>query len=276
MKPIIEYENYRAYMQDFYDQRKRCSAFSWREFSRLAGFSSPIYLKLVCEGKSNLSQIGVERVAMAMGLAGYELVYFRSLVAFDQAKKDADKKRAYEGMMEIANAHKVRVLDSVAFAFYESWRNSVLRELAANMPGAKPSDLAHLCYQKISAEDVKDTLAFLVKAGLLKKTGENSYEQSEKSVRASGEAMPVAVRAMHRQMAEFAMKAVDEIPPTERNITGVTLGLTGRAYQRIVTELDSFRRKIIAIATEDDGMDQVYRLNLQLFPLTRNKREVVR
>ena len=276
MKPIIEYESYRAYMQDFYDQRKRCSAFSWREFSRLAGFSSPIYLKLVCEGKSNLSQIGVERVAMAMGLAGYELVYFRSLVAFDQAKKDADKKRAYEGMMEIANAHKVRVLDSVAFAFYESWRNSVLRELAANMPGAKPSDLAHLCYQKISAEDVKDTLAFLVKAGLLKKTGENSYEQSEKSVRASGEAMPVAVRAMHRQMAEFAMKAVDEIPPTERNITGVTLGLTGRAYQRIVTELDSFRRKIIAIATEDDGMDQVYRLNLQLFPLTRNKREVVR
>ncbi|WP_295858067.1 TIGR02147 family protein [uncultured Fibrobacter sp.] len=275
MKPIIEYESYRAYMQDFYDQRKRCSAFSWREFSRLAGFSSPIYLKLVCEGKSNLSQIGVERVAVAMGLAGYELVYFRSLVAFDQAKKDADKKRAYEGMMEIANAHKVRVLDSVAFAFYESWKNSVLRELAANMPGAKPSDLAHLCYQKISAEEVKDTLAFLVKAGLLKKTGENSYVQSEKSVKASGEAMPVAVRAMHRQMAEFAVKAVDEIPPTERNITGLTLGLTGRAYQRIVTELDSFRRKIIAIATEEDGMDQVYRLNLQLFPLTRNKREAV-
>ena len=275
MKPIIEYESYRAYMQDFYDQRKRCSAFSWREFSRLAGFSSPIYLKLVCEGKSNLSQIGVERVAMAMGLAGYELVYFRSLVAFDQAKKDADKKRAYEGMVEIASAHKVRVLDSVAFAFYESWKNSVLRELAANMPGAKPSDLAHLCYQKISAEEVKDTLAFLVKAGLLKKTSENSYEQSEKSVKVSGEAMPVAVRAMHRQMAEFAMKAVDEIPPTERNITGLTLGLTGRAYQRIVTELDSFRRKIIAIATEEDGMDQVYRLNLQLFPLTRNKREAV-
>lgn len=276
MKPIIEYESYRAYMQDFYDQRKRCSAFSWREFSRLAGFSSPIYLKLVCEGKSNLSQIGVERVAMAMGLAGYELVYFRSLVAFDQAKKDADKKRAYEGMMEVANAHKVRVLDSVAFAFYESWKNVVLRELAANMPGAKPSDLAHLCYQKISAEEVKDTLAFLVKAGLLKKISENSYEQSEKSVKASGEAMPVAVRAMHRQMAEFAMKAVDEIPPTERNITGLTLGLTNRAYQRIITELDSFRRKIIAIATEEDGMDQVYRLNLQLFPLTRNKREVVR
>ena len=275
MKPIIEYESYRAYMQDFYDQRKRCSAFSWREFSRLAGFSSPIYLKPVCEGKSNLSQIGVERVAMAMGLAGYELVYFRSLVAFDQAKKDADKKRAYEGMVEIASAHKVRVLDSVAFAFYESWKNSVLRELAANMPGAKPSDLAHLCYQKISAEEVKDTLAFLVKAGLLKKTSENSYEQSEKSVKVSGEAMPVAVRAMHRQMAEFAMKAVDEIPPTERNITGLTLGLTGRAYQRIVTELDSFRRKIIAIATEEDGMDQVYRLNLQLFPLTRNKREAV-
>lgn len=275
MKSIIEYENYRTYMQDFYDQRKRCSAFSWREFSRLAGFSSPIYIKLVCEGKSNLSQIGVERVAAAMGLAGYDLVYFRSLVAFCQAKKDADKMRAYEEMVKVASANKVRELDNVPLLFYESWRIPVLRELAAHMPGATPGDLARLCYPKISAAEVKDSLAFLVKEGLLKKTSENSYEQSEKRVRVSGEAMPIAVRAMHRQMAEFAKNAVDDIPPTERNISGLTLGLTSRAYQRVVSELESFRQKIIAIATEEDGMDQVYRLNLQLFPLTRNKREAV-
>ncbi len=271
MKSVIEYENYRTFMQDFYDERKRCSAFSWREFAKLAGFSSPTYLKLVCEGKSSLSQIGVERVASAMGLAGFELIYFRALVVFCQAKSDADKRRAYEEMQEIANAHKIRVLDSTAFAYYESWMNPVIRELAPSAPGATPGDLAKLCYPETSAADVKDTLAFLVKAGLLKKIDDNTYVQSDKSVVGSTDAMPVAIRSMHRQMAEFAMKAMDELPVSERNITGLTLGLSHRAYHRLVTELAAFRRRAVAIAAEDDGADQVYRINLQMFPLTRNK-----
>lgn len=121
MKSVIEYEDYRRFMQDFYDERKRTSAFSWREFAKLAGFSSPTYLKLVCEGKSGLSQVGVERAAAAMGLVGFELVYFRALVLFGQAKNDSDKKRAYTEMQDIAKAHKVRTLDSATFKFYESW-----------------------------------------------------------------------------------------------------------------------------------------------------------
>ena len=56
MKPIVEYDDFRKYMRDFYEDRKRCSAFSWREFSKKAGFSSPSYMKVVCDGKSKLSR----------------------------------------------------------------------------------------------------------------------------------------------------------------------------------------------------------------------------
>jgi hypothetical protein len=37
--------------------------------------------------------------------------------------------------------------------------------------------------------------------------------------------------------------------------------------------LDEFRRKIIAVAAEEKNVEQVYRLNLQLFPLTKNVKE---
>ena len=50
MKPIIEYKDYHSYIKDFYEDRKRFSYFSWREFAKLAGFSSPTYLRLVSEG----------------------------------------------------------------------------------------------------------------------------------------------------------------------------------------------------------------------------------
>ena len=68
MKPITEYQNYREYMRDFYEERKRSSLFSWREFSKLAGFASPNFMQLVCEGKSRLSKTGVEKWPMPWGL----------------------------------------------------------------------------------------------------------------------------------------------------------------------------------------------------------------
>ena len=34
MKPITEYSDYRTYMRDFYEERKRVSYFTWREFRR--------------------------------------------------------------------------------------------------------------------------------------------------------------------------------------------------------------------------------------------------
>lgn len=274
MKSVIEYENYRLYMQDFYDERKRTSAFSWREFAKIAGFTSPSYLKLVCEGKSGLSQMGVERAASAMGLVGFELVYFRAMVLFCQAKKDEDKKKAYAEMLEIAKAHKVRILDAETFKFYESWKYPVIRELAAMMPGAKPLALAKMCHHEISGMEVRDVLHDLVKMGLLKKTGEDVYEQVEKSLEGSAEALPVAIRSMHRDMAQFAENAIDDFGVNERNITGITMGLGQESYQRVLQVLAECRRQIVDVVSSSEDAEQVYRLNLQLFPLTAKKSEV--
>ena len=84
MKAIIEYSDFRKYMRDFYEERKLRHVFSWREFSKAAGFTSSSYMKVVCDGKSNLSRIGVERTGQAMGLVGFEMDYFRAMVNFGQ------------------------------------------------------------------------------------------------------------------------------------------------------------------------------------------------
>ena len=102
MKPITEYQDYRKYMLDYFDWRKRSSAFSWREFSKIAGFSSPSYLKLVCDGKSSLSRVGVPLVAAAMGLNEFECEYFKLMVEFTNAKGDEKKKDAFRKMKEFA------------------------------------------------------------------------------------------------------------------------------------------------------------------------------
>ena len=271
MKPIVEYTDFRMFMRDFYEDRKLRSAFSWREFSKNAGFSSPSYMKVVCDGKSKLSKIGVERTGMAMGLTGFEMDYFRAMVKFGQAEKEEKKKAAYEEMLAIAKVYKVRTLEGDLFQYYDTWRNSVIRELAPIMPGATPGEMAKMCYPEVSAQEVRDSLDFLTKAGLLKKEAGN-FVQSETSVKGSTDATRLALRGMHRQMSKLATPAL-ELPKEERNFSGVTMGLSRESFGKIGCVLDECRRQIIAIAAEEKNIEQVYRLNLQLFPLTKNVKE---
>ena len=268
MKSVLEYKDYHLFMQDYYDERKRLGAFSWREFCKSAGFTSPNFLKLVCMGQSKLSKVKVDDVAKAMGLVGYEADYFRAMVAFCNADKDDAKKAALLEMQKIALEHKVRVVDGDAFQYYESWKYPVLRELAPMMSGACPRDLADACKEHVSAEEVRDVLNFLVKAGFLKKEGEKVYTQTEQTVIGSNEALPIAIRAMHKEMANMAARAVDRYSASERFFTGVTLGVNQEASARIAKELDACCRKVLAIANEYNDLDQVCRINFQFFPVT--------
>lgn len=269
MKTIVEYQDYHAFLSDYYEERKRTSAFSWREFAKIAGFSSPSYLKMVCEGKTNLSKVTMGRVAAAVGLVGHEVAYFEAMVQFGNAKKDATKKVFLEQMQSIALDHKVRVIDKEAFEYYESWKNPVVRELAPIMQGSMPGEMAKVCCQEVSALEVRKSIAFLERAGLLKKVGEDAYVQTEKSVMGSKEGLPLAIRSMHREMGRLAIDALDKFTADERDITGITLGVDRAAYERIALELAECRKRIVAIAESCTDIRQVYRLNLQLFPLTK-------
>ena len=270
MKDILEYTSYRQYIADYYAEKKAKSAFTWQEFTRAAGFSSPVHLKYASEGRLNLSDAAALRVAKAMHLVDFEQEYFCEMVKFDNAKTDSEKKDAFGKMLSIAESHKAKILEGDSFRYFESWKNPVLRELAPAMPGAKPLALAKACRPEITAAEVSESLNFLVKADLLHKDKDGNYIQTERGVTTGPlDVTPVAIRGMHRQMGEFALDAIEGVAQDERHFSGLTLGITRKAYDDIVQEIAEFRKRIIAIATREDGTDEVYRLNVQLFPMTK-------
>ena len=272
MKDVFEYTGYRQYIADFYAERKVKSAFTWREFARMTGFSSSVHLKYVSEGRFNLGEEAVDRVAKAMGLSGNRLEYFRAMVEFDHAVTDNIKKEIFERMLSIAKQSNAKVIEADAYRYFDSWKNPVLRELAPSMPGAKPLALAKACRPKVSAAEVSESLNFLVKANLLSKDADGNYVQTDKVVTAGPmEVTPVVIRGLHRQMGEIALDAIEGVPQNERLFSGVTLGVTRKAYDEIVAVIDACRRKIIEIATRENETDEVYRLNVQFFPMTNKQ-----
>ena len=272
MNPIAEYNDYRRYMRDYYEERKRTSYFSWREFAKRAGFSSSGYLKLVCDGKTRLRQDGALKVARAMELSGYRQEYFCLLVEFCDAPDERSRIQAFSRMRALMEENGVRVLGAEAFDYYRSWVNPVVRELAPMMPGAKPSDIAKMCVPEVTAGEVRNSLELMVSANLLERCADGSYVQMNKGLTGDPALLSASMKAMQKQVMQLAADALDHVPADERDISGFTLGISENAYRRLVEEIAAFRKRVKEIVTKDEGCSRVYRLNLQLFPLSEKLR----
>ena len=269
MKSVFEYRNYREYIRDFYESRKRCSAFTWREFAKLAGFSSSGFLKLVCDGKTRLSKVAVEKVVPALGLFGAQAEYFRLMVAFCDSARPEVRNSSFEKMMKIAQENCVEFLEAKSFEYFSSWANPALRELAPIMKGATPLEMGHALVPAISAAEARESLDLQESLGLLKKDECGNYVQTSEGVSSTREVISATVVNMQKQYAHLAAESLERYTREYRHISGMTMGLDLEAYERLAAELDAFRKKVAEIVTNVKSYDRVYRMNLQLFPMSK-------
>ncbi len=269
MKTIFEYRDYREYVRDFYESRKKCSAFTWREFTKLAGFSSSGFLKLVCDGKTRLSKVGVEKVLSAMNLSGAQAEYFRAMVSFCDSQQPDVRRTSFERMMKIASENRVEFLEAKSFEYFSSWANPALRELAPIMKGASPLEMGHALVPAISAAEARESLDLQESLGLLKKDECGNYVQTSEGVSSTREVISATVVNMQKQYAHLAAESLERYTREYRHISGMTMGLDREAYERLAAELDAFRKKVAEIVSNVKSYDRVYRMNLQLFPLSK-------
>jgi|GEM_PF-5479849 len=94
---IYDYYDFRKYLNDFYKHKKATSkVFSYRYFAKRAGFNSGSFLKLVMDGKRNLTEDSLDKFINAMELKEEEATYFRALVGLGQSQTNREKMRFYQ------------------------------------------------------------------------------------------------------------------------------------------------------------------------------------
>jgi uncharacterized protein (TIGR02147 family) len=163
----------------------------------------------------------------------------------------------------------VRIVGSDACKYFESWWNPVLRELVTLMPGATALQISNMLYGGVTRVDVQEALDFLVEAGFLTRVSTNTYEQTDMAISGASDAIPKAIRSMHKHMAILAANMIDSLPKSERNVSGLTIAANKHTYERVVNELNICRKKIASIVTNAEDANRIYRVNLQMFPVTK-------
>jgi uncharacterized protein (TIGR02147 family) len=270
---VYAYFDYRALLRAYYEDRKRHGrGFSYRAFARRAGLRSPNHLKRVIDGERNLTPDMAERFAHACRFEGEDAAYFRELVAFNEAKTEAERAARYRALSAFRGYRKAHKLESAEADYCSSWYIPAIRELSAR-PDFRddPAWIAKQLVPEIKSSQAKAALQTLLQLGLLVRDGDRLL-RGEQIVTTGAETRGIHIVAFHRAMMDRASEAMDVIPRAQRDISSLTLALGRGGLELLKHRIQELRRELLGLEQTGEDIDQIVQVNFQLFPLSRSRK----
>ena len=272
-RKIFEYLDYREFLRDYYQSKKAANpAFSLRAFSDKIGFKAKDFISRVMQGDKNLSTQSIQKIVTGLKFGKREASFFEDLVWFNQAETMDEKNSWFQKMQnELKIVRFTEGQHQLAFyqyQVYSHWRHLVVRSLIG-MYGFHGdfTSLAKSVHPTLTIEEAKESVELLEKCNLVKKNEDGSYELVNKDITTGDRTSKIALRGFHQHCLALGAESIDRDPPTMRNISGLTLGISQAGYEKIVERMSAFRKEIAQIANEDKDADKVYQMQLLLFPI---------
>lgn len=272
MPRVYEYNDYRKFLGDYYSETKRTKCFfSYRYFSTRAGVKSPVFLKLVIEGKRNLTDAMVKKFSKALNFNDQESVYFKYLVLCNQAKTDEEKQKYAGALKSISALAHACVIDPDSSNVFDAWYTHIIHDLVSFYDFKDDChEIAAALEPGITPEQVKESLEILLKEMLLQKNPDGSYHPSSNEYMIREVENSAVLRNYYRQLLQLADKSLDSIPEKEKSIRSFCFSVKEETYSEILTEIDRFWSRIVQIVTEaQNNENRIYHMNIQLFPVTK-------
>jgi uncharacterized protein (TIGR02147 family) len=270
---VFRYEDYRKFLADHYAYAKEHDyGFSFRVFSKRAGISSSNFLRLVIDGKRNLSASMAPQFAAACGLKQAAADFFCELVAYNQAKTARERTRHYEQLRRFRPFREVHQLDAEQAEYHSQWYLPAIRELSLRPDFSDdPKWIATQLEPAISTRQAKQALATLVNLGLLECDAAGKLRQASALVSTGPGPLSHHVVNFHHAMLQRAGVALDRTPRDEREISSVTVCVSHDKLLELKQRVREFRRSLLEIAELDDDPERVVQINFQLFPLSKRR-----
>jgi uncharacterized protein (TIGR02147 family) len=273
MSTIYSYTNYRTFLKEFFALKKQDNShFSFQVFANKAGFKARDHILRVMNGHSNLSYEGSLKLATAMDLKEKESEYFTNMVLFNQAKTHDEQLIYYNKMSAICKTTQTQQLRQEQFEYFSEWYYSALRSFLPLFNfNNNHAIIGKFLDPPINTQQVRKAIDLLTELGLLTVDDKGNYKVSNSSLTAGDEVASMAINSFHKQSLELAIRSISKTPSDQRDISGVTMSVSQNGFEKIKSELQAFRKKIISIAENDSGEDRVVQFNMQLFPLTKKR-----
>ncbi|MFN3455091.1 MAG: TIGR02147 family protein [Pseudobdellovibrio sp.] len=276
---LSDYMDFRIYLADFYRYKKDSTKHAFRPynyaiFSAAADIKSPNYLKMIIEGKRNLSMDMVSKFARACGFNKAQAEEFKLLVIFNQSEDPADRNYALKQLSEYRVAQKLKQgeFDRRVFEKVPNWIGWIIYALV-DQEGVtfETSKLKDLLRGKASESEIDQALKNLLMSGELQKDIETGVISKGKPSEAPEEIPSALIRQLQMQLMYLGLESLYQDSAIEREFGSLTLSLTQTEFEDLKFKLRQLRKSLHkenSIARMTSKGQRVYQLNLQLFPVS--------
>lgn len=223
------------------------SRFSLRSLAVKIGISPGALADLI-NGKRLLSDFYAEKIATNLSLNKEERKALLSCVA-TQSRKFA----------------KQKVLTENEFSMITDWENYAILNLMKTKDFQ--SDPAWISKRlAISEARVKKSLGLMMRLGIVFfRNGE--WQRNHNSITTTKEIPSRALVEAHKKDLLKAIEVLEKTPVTNRSFTSVTMPINTAKIEDARKLIRKFRRNL-CLLMESGPKDEVYNLNIQLYPVT--------
>jgi uncharacterized protein (TIGR02147 family) len=264
------YLDYRLYLAAVYDAVKaQTASYSYKTFASDLGFGATTVMHQIVRGHRPLTVKAAKDVAAPLGLKGIERRYFLILVEYGNAKLAAKRDELFKRLLELKGETLAEDLDRDVLDYFSAWWHPVVRELVGTPRfQADPEWIAKQIMPRIRPEQARESLALLERLNLVQRDASGVLTQTQTRISTGHRVKGMALVGYHREMIDHGREALSRVPAKRRDISAMTVAVDEATAQRLKAMIHAFQLQLLDEAERASGKDQVYQVNIQLFPFT--------
>jgi uncharacterized protein (TIGR02147 family) len=268
MKLVTEYLEYRDFLRDFYNETKsEKPIYSYRFIAKKLSIDPSFVVKLF-QKQRHISGKLIDRCINLVGLKGKDAEYFATLVHFNKAKSDRECKQHYEKLVAL-KAVQVTTLDVEQYEFFQKWYYSAILTLLDFYPFKDDyKALGQKLSPPISETQAKKAIELLQKLNLITKTPDGTFGLTRNLITTGEQWRSLAITSFQEETIRLAQESLQRIPKEKRNISTVTITLSKDDLDEANEIIRECRMALLKLAESQKNPEQVYQINIQLFPVT--------
>ena len=270
---IFDYTDYHQFFKAYYQYKKATKrSFSFRYLAQHSGVSASLLVAII-KGQRRISVEIAQKYANGIGLTARETDYLLALVGFEHAKSHIQKNEAFSRIVRLRGQFKLKYLDADQYEYFSHWYHAAIREFIS-LPFFKedPAWIAGMLLPRITEAKARQSLGLLQRLALAKRDDAGTLCVSSKAISSDYEIHTLSLRNFSSEMIDRAKEALETVPVEQREISGLTMGISDECIERIKQRVRIFKEEIVSMVVDDKNESRnVYQLNFQFFPLIKPK-----
>ena len=270
MLSIYNFEDPIKYISSFITKKKESdSDFSLRKFTTSVGLKSPAPLIDVLSGKKKLKDKLANIIVEGLEIDASEKMYFEAILAKSQTYSE-EKMKMYDLIMQELSPRKEKEFNSFKTSeldIFSHWIYMAILSLSElDDFDLTVKNIKMKLVEKVESEKIEKALFELFSHGLLVTNSDGKIQKKYLRNTTKSDISHKSAKTYYSLVCDLAKKAIDT-PLKLREFSTFSMPLNKKDIP-LAKEIIRKCRNNLSKLSEKEGKDEVYQVNLMMFPLS--------